>query len=100
MVFFILSLVYISITAGKKVPVYYLNSQLGYQVLIDASKNDKDCVHTLNPVPFPNQLSVCVRNMYLTISDPAEVYPYTIAFSFGKLLPDFSGIEEGEFLNY
>lgn len=80
---------------SKMVPVYYLNKEFDYRNLNDYSKPDIDCVHTVgDPLPFPEKMTICSRNMHITYENPVAS-SYATAFGFGTFLDDWSELKEG-----
>jgi len=94
---FLLSFLLFGIMNAKKVPVYYLNADYDYRNMMDWSKPDIDCLHTVgDPIPFPEKVTVCVRNMHMTYSNPVAS-SYAHAFGFGTYLDDWTELKEGFF---
>ena len=92
---FLLSILLFGIMNAKKVPVYYLNADYDYRNMMDWSKPDIDCLHTVgDPIPFPEKVTVCVRNMHMTYSNPVSS-SYAHAFGFGTYLDDWTELKEG-----
>ena len=79
----------------RMVPVYYLKKEFDYRNLLDYSKPDIDCVHTVgDPLPFPEKMTICSRNMHITYENPVAS-SYATAFGFGTFLDDWSELKEG-----
>ena len=93
--FWLLLLLFEHKVLAKKIPVYYLKSKYDYRNMIDWTKPDIDCVHTVGePLPFPEKITVCVRMMHITYENPV-VSSYATAFAFGTFNADMTELEEG-----
>ena len=85
---------------SKQIPVYYLKKEFDYRNLIDYTKPDIDCVHTVgDPMPFPEKITICSRNLHITYENPV-ISSYATAFGFGTMLDDWSELKEGQWYKY
>ena len=97
-VFFVLLFIKIYFESGnsKQIPVYYLKEKFDYRNMMDYQKGDIDCLHTVgDPMPFPNKITICTRNMHMTYENPV-ISSYATAFGFGTFFDDFSELKEGK----